>query len=119
MTTTGSLAQVDNNNQTTLLTVSGMVTASGTSPSFSVAPGENVTVTLEGTWVSATFVINGSNDGGTTWFALKDYLGNAISATSNALYNLGPLPLLLQFSWSGGGSTTSITGYIGYNKKYF
>jgi len=120
MTTTGTITQVDNSNQTTLITMSGMNGASGTSPSFTILPGDNVTIAVEGTWASATLVVNGSNDGGTTWFALKNWQNAAMSYTANSFDIFAPsIPLLLQFSWTGGGSGTTTTAYIGLSKKYY
>lgn len=119
MVNTGTVTIVDNSDQTRIVTFAGMVTASGTSPSFSIGPFQNATLTIQGTFASATIVMNGSNDGGTTWFAMKDWQNTAVSATSNALINLGPVPLLVQFSWSGGGSSTSLTAYLGFAKNYF
>lgn len=38
-----------------------------------------------GTWGGATAIVEGSNDGGTTWAGLRDQAGTAISFTANGL----------------------------------
>lgn len=42
-------------------------------------------VTFQGTWGGATAGLEGSNDGGTTYIALADPQGTAISKTSDAI----------------------------------
>lgn len=120
MTTTGTVTETDLQNQTRLCTVAGMTGASGTSPSYSIGPNNGVTLEIKGTWDSATFVVNASNDGGTTWFQLKNWQNSNMSYTSNSFDIFAQAtPLLIQFSWSGGDSSTSITAYLGINKAYF
>ena len=47
------------------------------------APGASgLTVQVVGTFDTATIVLQGSNDGGTTWFTLKDVGANALSYTA-------------------------------------
>ena len=120
MANTGVVTLTDTRfDQTRLATFSGLTGASGTSPPFAIGSYVNATLAIQGTFDSATVLLNGSNDGGTTWYALKDYLGTAVSATSNGLFILGTLPQLLQVSWSGGDSSTSLTAYLGFSKTYF
>ena len=64
-------------------------------------------VQIDGTWDSATFVLQGSNDG-TTWFTLTDPQGNAISKTSDALEMVSELTRYIRPSTSGGGGSQSI-----------
>ena len=119
MSTTGTVNITDNLDQTRLATFAGLNGASGTSPAFAPGPMANATLIMQGTWDSATALLKGSNDGGTTWFALKDHLGNAISYTANAIFIPDALPLLLQISWSGGDSSTALVAYLGFNKTFF
>lgn len=51
----------------------------------------NGTFFIHGTFGSGTLVIQASPDGGTTKVALKDFTGNAISATSAAVFNSQPM----------------------------
>lgn len=119
MANTGTVTITDNLDQTRLATFAGLNGSSGTSPGFAVGPCANATLTIQGTWDSATALLKGSNDGGTTWFALKDLHGTAISLTSNGIFVLDALPLLVQISWSGGDSSTALVAYLGFNKTFF
>jgi hypothetical protein len=67
------------------------------------------TVQVIGTaWDGATLVIEGSNDGGTTWTTLNDVEGNALSWTVGAshLAAIQENPLLIRPSTTGGDDTT-------------
>ena len=120
MTNTGTLTITDSlSDQTRLMTATGLNGASGTSPSYAIGPNTNATLTVQGTWDSATMLVQGSNDGGTTWFTLKNWQNANMSYTANSLDNFGPIPLLIRFSWSGGDSSTALVGYIGFSKNYF
>ena len=59
-------------------------------------------VSATGTWGSATMVMQGSIDGGTTWVALKDLDGTAISITANGGATVSAPFLLVRPSFSGG-----------------
>lgn len=119
MANTGTITIVDNSDQTRLVTWAGMNNASGTSIPLAIGPYQSATLTIEGTFGSGTWILQGSNDGGTTWFALKDWQNTAISATSSALFILASaLPLLIQLSWSG-ATSPSVTAYLGFAKNYF
>lgn len=65
-------------------------------------------VQIDGTFGSATVVIQGSNDG-SKWFTLTDPQGNAISKTSAALEQIEEVPLYIRPSISGGtGSSINV-----------
>ena len=64
-------------------------------------------VQFDGTWDSATAVLQGSNDG-TTWFTLNDLQGSAISKTGNALEGIAELTRYVRPSTSGGGGSQSL-----------
>lgn len=68
------------------------------------------TVEIKGTHGGATTVIEGSNDGGTTWNTLKDPQGNALSFTTGipAMRAIQENPGLIRPSTSG-GATTNLT----------
>lgn len=119
MINTGTTVITDNQDQTRLITVAGLTGASGTSPPFSAGSYANATIEVQGTWDSATMLLKGSWDGGTTWIALKDIFGNAVSLTANGYFALGNLPPLLQMSWSGGDSSTSLTAYLALSRVYY
>lgn len=64
-------------------------------------------VQIDGTFDSATVVLQGSNDG-ETWFTLTDPQGNAISKTSAALEMISELTRYIRPSTSGGGGSQSV-----------
>jgi hypothetical protein len=112
MTTTGKVVINDNDDQTSVFTISGLTGASGTSPSFSLGNYFQGAIAVQGTWNSAVMILNGSWDGGTTWVALKDALGTAVSQTANGYQLLGAVAPLLQMAWGSGSSGTSLTAYV-------
>lgn len=61
-------------------------------------------VQISGTFGGATVVLQGSDDG-TTYFTLKDVLGNNVSATSAARFDLENVPMHTRPSTSGGTGT--------------
>jgi hypothetical protein len=65
------------------------------------------TITILGTFGGATVVIEGSNDGGTTWHTLNDSRGegNSFSVTDEDTRVLLENPLLIRPSTSGGTGT--------------
>lgn len=69
-------------------------------------------VQVLGTWDSATLVIQGSNDGGTTWETLRDTAGSNLTFSSNGLKQILELVDLIRPSVSGGGATTSLDVWI-------
>lgn len=69
-------------------------------------------VQVLGTWDAATLVIQGSNDGGTTWETLHDTAGNNLTFSSNGLKQILELVDLIRPSVSGGGATTSLNVWI-------
>lgn len=64
-------------------------------------------VQIDGTFDSATVVLQGSNDG-TNWFTLTDPQGNAISKTSAALEMISELTRYIRPSTSGGSGSQSV-----------
>ena len=62
------------------------------------------TVQAVGTWGSATFVLQGSNDG-VVWFTLDDPLGDVISQTVDGLAPVLENPLYIRPKTSGGTGT--------------
>jgi len=72
-------------------------------------PGSHIrSVQIDGTFDSATVVMQGSNDG-TTWFTLTDPQGNAISKTAGALEQIQELTRYIRPSMSGGTGSQSIS----------
>jgi len=65
-----------------------------------------------GTWGGATLVMQGSNDGGTTWANLQDAEGNAISFTANDFKQLLEVSGHIRPSISGGDGTTDIDVHL-------
>ena len=67
------------------------------------------TVQIRGTWGGATLVIQGSNDGGTTWTTLTDPQGNALSFTTGSpMEAIQENPERIRPSTSGGNGTTDL-----------
>ena len=64
-------------------------------------------VQIDGTFDTATVVLQGSNDG-TTYFTLTDPQGNAISKTAAALEQVSELTRFIRPSTSGGGGSQSV-----------
>lgn len=58
-------------------------------------------VQMEGTWGSATVVLQGSNDG-TNWATLKDLSGSDISFTADGMADFSSAALFIRPSSSGG-----------------
>lgn len=65
-------------------------------------------VQIEGTFGSATVVIQGSLDG-TNYQTLTDLQGSAISKTTTALEGIAEFTAFIKPSASGGGGTQSVT----------
>jgi hypothetical protein len=107
--TTPSAVTIDNPDQTRAITWSCTGNATGSSCAFGQWPDR--TISVQGTWGSATFVLQGSNDGGTTWFTLTDHLGNSISWTANTMALVAENPGLVRATTSG-GTSTSVTVYM-------
>lgn len=59
-------------------------------------------VQMVGTWGGATGVLQGSNDGGTTWADLNDTTGTAISLTADGYAEFTSAAIHLRVSFSGG-----------------
>lgn len=65
------------------------------------ARGAVGSIQFSGTFGGATATLEGSNDG-TTWFTLKDTLGNLVSLTAAGLVEFSSAALYLRPSVSGG-----------------
>ena len=68
------------------------------------------TVTFTGTWGGATAALEGSNDG-TTWLALADVQGTAITATANKIETAVELTRFVRpnLTTAGSGAAVSAT----------
>lgn len=69
-------------------------------------------VQVFGTFGGGTIVLQGSNDGGTTYVTLKDPLGNNLSFTTAGFKMIGDLAHLIRPSVSGGDGTTSLSVWV-------
>lgn len=68
------------------------------------------TVQWFGTFGTATVALEGSNDGGTTWAALKDANGTDLSALATAdVRTILENPQMIRPAITGGDGTTSLT----------
>lgn len=80
-----------------------------TGTSVAMAGASDRSVQIEGTFASATVVLQGSNDG-TNWQTLTDPQGNAISKTAAALEQVSELTRYIRPVTSGGaGATLNVT----------
>ena len=61
-------------------------------------------VQVIGTFGGATIALQGSNDGGTTWAALSDPQGNALSFTSAGIEQVGTISQMIRPIVTGGAS---------------
>lgn len=61
-------------------------------------------IQVDGTWGSATLVVQGSNDG-VSWHTLTDPQGNAISKTADFIEMVTELTRYIRVSTSGGTGT--------------
>lgn len=84
-----------------------------------VIPGySDKTVTIAGTFDSATVIIEGSNDplsvadGSANWFTLTDPQGNIISKSSAAIEQITENPLRIRARTSGGGGSQDVNVYL-------
>lgn len=66
------------------------------------------TVQFTGTFTTGTVVMQGSNDGGTTWTTLTDPQGNNISKTAAGVEAIEENPIMIRPSISG-GTTDAVT----------
>jgi len=71
------------------------------------------TIQFTGTFgAGGTVILEGSNDGGTTWATLTDPLGNALSFTSAGMKQITELPELVRPRVTAGDGTTSLNAYL-------
>jgi hypothetical protein len=89
-------------------------TASTCTPYTKAYSFASMTVQVVGTWGGATITLFGSNDGGSTWFALKALSTvTAISMTADAEAIIMDTPVK-QIKWviAGGDGTTFLSVYV-------
>ena len=59
-----------------------------------------------------TIVVQGSNDGGTTWATLNDPQGSALSLTAAGVHSVQELSGLTRVNVTGGDGTTDLDAYV-------
>ncbi len=79
-----------------------MTVTNNVGSAISNTSGRIRSVQIIGTFGGSTVVIQGSNDGGTTYNTLKDRAGNAVSCTSACFKDIHDTSQLLRPSTSGG-----------------
>lgn len=87
---------------------------------FRSPPCQQATFVVQGTFGSATVVVQASYDGGTTWYTLKDSNNTAMSYTSaptNPIPFVPPGGTALRVS-SSGGTGTALNWYLAYSKAF-
>ena len=102
---------VDNGDQTRTVTWNCTGNASGGGAEFGQFPDRTFGVT--GTFGSATVVLKGSFDGGTTWIGLHDFANNAVSFTAAGMSLVAENPPLIAPFTSGGTSTVLVCSIMG------
>jgi hypothetical protein len=86
----------------------GAIANDGGSP-VSLPDFADLTVTVEGTFsTGGSVTLKGSNDGGTTYHALTDPQGNAITKTAAAIEVVTETPLLIRPHVTAGDGSTAI-----------
>lgn len=76
------------------------------------------TIQITGTWgVGGACIVEGSLDGGATWFQLNDLGGTAISLTANGLKGVREDVPLIRPRVTGGDGTTSLTAIISIRRS--
>lgn len=71
------------------------------------------TVQAVGTFGAAGSVaLQGSNDGGVTWFAMDDASGTVIAMTTNKLWRLSHMARQVRPAVTAGDGTTNLTVYL-------
>lgn len=89
-----------------------LTTADPTGDAISVPGASDRCFQAFGTWGGATLVLEGSLDGGTTWFTLSDPQGSAISETANAGKAIAENPLSIRPRLSAVGVGASVDVYL-------
>ena len=89
----------------------GLTTADGTGHPAPVDEWPELSFQVTGTFGGCTVVMQGSNDGGTTWATLRDDLGNALGVTAAGLLSiLEPVDLIRPYlSVAGAGADVDVT----------
>ncbi|MCW5745835.1 MAG: hypothetical protein KIT36_06515 [Alphaproteobacteria bacterium] len=76
-------------------------------------PFADRSVQVTGTFgAGGTLLMEGSNDGGTTWATLKDPLGANVSFTATGIKMVGDLPYQIRPRVSAGDGTTSLAVHL-------
>ena len=78
-------------------------------PEHSLDDFADKTIQVKGTFNGATVNIQGSNDGGTTYWALHDLQGDEIAITTAGGTLIAENPALIRPFTSGGGGSQSLT----------
>ena len=76
------------------------------------AGGADRSVQVLGTFGTSTMLIQGSNDGGTTWTTLADPQGNALSKTAAAVEAVLEYTRAIRPSVGGGGNGTGLECWL-------
>ena len=76
------------------------------------AGGADRSVQFLGTFGTSTLLIEGSNDGGTTWATLADPQGNALSKTAAGIEAVLEYTRAIRPSVAGGGSGSGLKVYL-------
>lgn len=94
---------------------SGLLQSSSDVGSAAGIQGKAVEYTFQvaGTFGAAGSVaLQGSNDGGTTWFALDDAGGTVIAATTNKVWRLSHMPRAVRPAVTAGDGTTNLAATL-------
>jgi hypothetical protein len=89
----------------------GLVNGDTTSP-IPFAEWADRSIQVTGTFDTTTVIAEGSNDGGTTYAALTDYQGNAVSFTAAGLEGIQEITELMRARVTAGGASTDIDVHI-------
>ncbi len=80
------------------------LTDADTATAYALVNGAQCSMQLTVGTASGTVVLQGSNDGGTTYATIEDHAGNAITTTAVGTFNFIASTLLVRPSSSGGTS---------------
>lgn len=81
--------------------------------SVTLGAWQDRTIQITGTFgTGGSVTMKGSNDGGTTWVALTDPLGNALTFTSAGMKQITELPYEIRPEVTAGDGTTSLNAWL-------
>lgn len=89
-----------------------VTTANHTGDSVGLSGAPDKTVQVIGTFGGATVILEGSNDGGTTWAQLHDFTGALLSFTAAGITVVAENPLLIRARLSVVGSGADVDVYL-------